>query len=68
LADSNDREDYAAEAWVADAARLAAYLRPDELHTAFDFDFVSRLVGRDQLRTTLHRPRATRRSGHRSCG
>ena len=31
---------FVAEAWVASPDRLAAYLRPDELHTAFDFDFV----------------------------
>ena len=26
--------------------RLARYLRPDELHTAFNFDFLQRAVGR----------------------
>jgi alpha-glucosidase len=31
---------FVAEAWVSTPERLAAYLRPDELHTAFDFDFV----------------------------
>jgi alpha-glucosidase len=31
---------FVAEAWVASPERLAAYLRPDELHTAFDFDFL----------------------------
>jgi alpha-glucosidase len=31
---------FVGEAWVSSAERLAAYLRPDELHTAFDFDFV----------------------------
>ena len=31
---------FVAEAWVATAERLAAYLRSDELHTAFDFDMV----------------------------
>ena len=29
------------EVWLADADRLARYLRPDELHTAFNFDFLS---------------------------
>lgn len=29
-----------AEAWVADPARLARYLRPDEMHTAFNFQFL----------------------------
>ena len=41
LADSYDPPKvYVAEAWVATPERLAAYLRPDELHTAFDFDFL----------------------------
>jgi alpha-glucosidase len=41
LADSYDPPKvYVAEAWVSSPDRLAAYLRPDELHTAFDFDFV----------------------------
>jgi alpha-glucosidase len=31
---------FVAEAWVSSPEALAAYLRPDELHTAFDFDFV----------------------------
>ncbi|MGW1997241.1 glycoside hydrolase family 13 protein [Embleya sp. NPDC001921] len=29
-----------AEAWVPDAARLALYLRPDELHQAFNFHYL----------------------------
>jgi alpha-glucosidase len=29
------------EVWLPDAERLARYLRPDELHTAFNFDFLS---------------------------
>ncbi|HEX4527127.1 MAG TPA: alpha-amylase family glycosyl hydrolase [Gaiellaceae bacterium] len=29
------------EIWLPDAERLARYLRPDELHTAFNFDFLS---------------------------
>ena len=41
LADTYDPPKiYVAEAWVSSPERLAAYLRPDELHTAFDFDFV----------------------------
>lgn len=31
---------FIAEAWVASNERLARYLRPDELHTAFQFDFL----------------------------
>ncbi|MET8685947.1 alpha-amylase family glycosyl hydrolase [Streptomyces sp. NPDC004732] len=30
------------EIWLPDAERFARYLRPDELHTAFNFDFLSR--------------------------
>ena len=29
------------EVWLPDADRLARYLRPDELHTAFNFDFLA---------------------------
>ncbi|MCU7729103.1 glycoside hydrolase family 13 protein [Actinoplanes sp. KI2] len=31
---------FVGEIWVADPARLARYLRPDELHTAFNFTFL----------------------------
>ncbi len=31
---------FIAEAWVSGNDRLARYLRPDELHTAFQFDFL----------------------------
>ena len=31
---------FVAEAWVHDPAQLARYLRPDELHTAFNFNFL----------------------------
>ncbi|HVV13922.1 glycoside hydrolase family 13 protein [Amycolatopsis sp.] len=31
---------FVAEAWVASPGRLARYVRPDELHTAFNFDFL----------------------------
>jgi len=31
---------FVAEAWIANTERLARYLRPDELHTAFNFDFL----------------------------
>jgi alpha-glucosidase len=30
------------EIWLADAERFARYLRPDEMHTAFNFDFMMR--------------------------
>jgi alpha-glucosidase len=31
---------FVAEAWVSGPERLALYLRPDELHSAFNFDFL----------------------------
>jgi alpha-glucosidase len=43
---------FVAEAWVSSPQRLAAYLRPDELHTAFDFDFVRSFWNAEQLRET----------------
>ena len=50
------------EVWLPDPARFAAYLRTDEMHTAFNFDFMVRPWDARQLRqsidTTLeaHRP------------
>jgi alpha-glucosidase len=46
---------FVAEAWVADRERLAAYLRPDELHTAFDFDFLRSPWSAAELRTAAVR-------------
>ena len=41
LADTYDEPRvFVAEAWVHNAQRLAQYLRGDELHTAFNFDFL----------------------------
>ena len=41
------------EVWLEDAERLIRYLRPDELHTAFNFDFLSCPWDRDQLRGSI---------------
>ena len=41
------------EVWMPDTARFAAYLRPDEMHTAFNFDFMSRPWDATQLRTSI---------------
>jgi alpha-glucosidase len=38
--DYGDPRVFVAEAWVHDPERLARYVRPDELHTAFNFDFL----------------------------
>jgi alpha-glucosidase len=39
--------------WLEDAERLALYLRPDELHTAFNFDFLSCPWDRNRLRASI---------------
>ncbi|MGB3441173.1 MAG: glycoside hydrolase family 13 protein [Actinophytocola sp.] len=50
------------EIWLADPERFARYLRPDEMHTAFNFDFMMRPWAPDQLRAAIvstldaHRP------------
>jgi alpha-glucosidase len=41
------------EVWVPDAQRFAAYLRPDEMHTAFNFDFMSRPWDAAELRASI---------------
>jgi alpha-glucosidase len=41
------------EVWVADIDRFAKYLRPDELHTAFNFDFMARPWRADDLRASI---------------
>lgn len=45
------------EVWLADRARFARYLRPDEMHTAFNFDFMARpwdaKALRESIQTTL---------------
>jgi alpha-glucosidase len=41
------------EIWLPDAERLAMYLRPDELHTAFNFDFLACAWEPDRLRTSI---------------
>lgn len=45
------------EVWLADHERFARYLRPDEMHTAFNFDFMARPWDakelRESIRTTL---------------
>ena len=44
---------FVAEAWVSSPERLADYLRPDELHTAFDFDMVRAPWDAAALRATI---------------
>jgi alpha-glucosidase len=50
------------EIWLADQERFARYLRPDEMHTAFNFDFMMRPWDATELRAAIqstvdaHRP------------
>ncbi|MEV6105132.1 glycoside hydrolase family 13 protein [Streptomyces sp. NPDC051940] len=41
------------ELWVSDPSRFARYLRPDELHTAFNFDFLARPWKASELRASI---------------
>ncbi|MGW6358662.1 glycoside hydrolase family 13 protein [Streptomyces sp. NPDC055092] len=41
------------ELWVPDPERFSRYLRPDELHTAFNFDFLSRPWDAAELRDSI---------------
>ncbi|MEY9850463.1 alpha-glucosidase [Leifsonia sp. EB41] len=41
------------ELWLPDIDRFAKYLRPDELHTAFNFDFLARPWDADELRASI---------------
>lgn len=45
---------FVAEAWVDSPERLAAYVRPGELHTAFNFDYL-RAPWSAELRATIDR-------------
>jgi len=50
-----DRKVFVAEAWVNQPRRLARYVRPDELHTAFNFDFLNTPWDAQLLRSTIDR-------------
>jgi alpha-glucosidase len=41
------------EIWVPDIERFTAYLRPDEMHTAFNFDFLTRPWGAASFRESI---------------
>ncbi|MCT9819824.1 glycoside hydrolase family 13 protein [Microbacterium sp. W1N] len=43
------------EVWLADAERFAQYLRPDEMHTAFNFDFMTQPWSAGALRASIER-------------
>jgi alpha-glucosidase len=44
---------FVAEAWIKRLERLVRYLRPDELHTAFNFDFLVAAWRADAMRRAL---------------
>ena len=43
------------EVWLEDAARFARYLRPDEMHTAFNFDFMTQPWDAAAMRASITR-------------
>ncbi|MFI6297184.1 glycoside hydrolase family 13 protein [Nonomuraea sp. NPDC050790] len=47
------------EVWLPDQERMARYLRPDELHTAFNFDFLACPWEPEALRACIDRTLAT---------
>jgi alpha-glucosidase len=54
LADSySDSRILVGEIWLPDIDRFANYLRPDELHTAFNFDFLARPWDAASLRDSI---------------
>ncbi|HET7523458.1 MAG TPA: glycoside hydrolase family 13 protein, partial [Acidimicrobiales bacterium] len=44
---------FVGEAWVSNNDRLALYVRPDELHTAFQFDFLKAPFRADVMREVI---------------
>jgi alpha-glucosidase len=48
-----DRRMLVGEVWLPDAERFARYLRPDELHTAFNFDFLACPWEREAMRVSI---------------
>lgn len=47
------------EVWLPDQERFARYLRPDEMHTAFNFDFLNCALEPDALRKVIDTTLAT---------
>ena len=52
------------ELWLNDQDRLARYLRPDELHTAFNFDFLTCPWDADRLHETIEQTLTTHSSAN----
>ena len=53
ITDSYDDRFLVGEMWMPDQERFALYLRPDEMHTAFNFDFLSRPWEAAELRDSI---------------
>ncbi|MFI1470178.1 glycoside hydrolase family 13 protein [Streptomyces wuyuanensis] len=53
VADGYDGRVFVAEAWAGAPERLARYVRPDELHTAFNFDYLMAPWRGPQLRRVI---------------
>ncbi|MGA9746753.1 MAG: glycoside hydrolase family 13 protein, partial [Nocardioides sp.] len=51
--DEYDGRMLVAEAWVEPASRLALYLRPDEMHQAFNFHYLGSLWAAPQIREAI---------------
>ncbi|MEV6967065.1 glycoside hydrolase family 13 protein [Hamadaea sp. NPDC051192] len=60
IADSYPQEAiFVGELWITDPERFARYLRPDELHTGFNFPFLSAAWDAGDLRTVIDQTLAT---------
>ncbi|WP_406048422.1 glycoside hydrolase family 13 protein [Kribbella sp. NBC_00889] len=53
VTDAYDGRFLVGEMWMPDQERFALYLRPDEMHTAFNFDFLSRPWQADELKASI---------------
>ena len=53
VADEYDERVLVGEIWLADPERFARYLRPDEMHTAFNFDLMGRPWDATELRASI---------------
>ena len=54
IADEYDDRVLCGEAWVTPSDRLARYVAPDELHQAFNFDFLDATWNARELRATIN--------------
>ncbi|SDR21403.1 alpha-amylase family glycosyl hydrolase [Thermostaphylospora chromogena] len=59
IADSYPGRMLVGEVWLPDQERMARYLRPDELHTAFNFDFLASPWDAAALRRSIEQTLAT---------